>query len=51
MKLSQVFWAFIFPPFAVAHKGCLTMLVVLFLALLGWLPGVIAVFLILNNEK
>ena len=41
----------IFPPFAVANRGCATMLIVFLFTLLGWIPGVIFAFLICINDK
>ena len=42
----------IFPPLAVADKGCLSMLAVLLFTIFGWLPGVIlALFLCLDDRK
>jgi uncharacterized membrane protein YqaE (UPF0057 family) len=40
----------LFPPLAVADKGCGSFLIVFVLTLVGWVPGVIAA-LIVNGEK
>ena len=44
--LIRIILCLIFPPLAVYDKGCGTILLVLFLTLLGWLPGTIAALLI-----
>ena len=41
----------IFPPLAVANRGCATMMVVLLFTLLGWIPGVIFAFLICFSDR
>ena len=41
----------IFPPLAVANRGCATMMVVLLFTLFAWIPGVIFAFLICLNDK
>jgi len=41
----------IFPPLAVANRGCATMTIVLLFTLLGWIPGVIFAFLICLSDK
>ena len=50
MSLLRVILAIIFPPLAVVDKGCGSFLIVLLLTLLGWIPGVIAALIILNNK-
>ncbi|ARN71619.1 MULTISPECIES: YqaE/Pmp3 family membrane protein [Nonlabens] len=49
MSVWRVILAIIFPPLAVIGKGCGSILIVLILTLLGWVPGVIAALIILNN--
>ena len=39
----------LFPPFAVIDQGCGSLLIVFILTLCGWVPGVIAALVILNN--
>ena len=51
MSLLRVLLAIIFPPLAVIGKGCGSFLIVLLLTLCGWVPGVIAALIILNNPK
>ena len=51
MSLLRVILAIIFPPLAVVDKGCGSFLIVLLLTLLGWIPGVLAALIILNNKK
>lgn len=49
MSLVRVLLAILFPPLAVADKGCGSFLIVFILTLLGWVPGVIAALVILNK--
>ena len=51
MSLIRFFLSTLFPPLAVYDKGCGSILIVLILTLLGWIPGVIAALIILNNPK
>ena len=51
MSLVRVFLSVIFPPLAVFDKGCGSILIVLILTILGWIPGVIAALIILNNSN
>ncbi len=51
MSLFRVILAIIFPPLSVIDKGCGSFLIVLILTLLGWIPGVIAALIILNNPN
>lgn len=50
MSLIRVLLAIIFPPLAVADKGCGSALIVLLLTLCGWIPGVIGALVILNKQ-
>tara|TARA_B100000242_G_C42776434_1_gene361461 strand:+ start:221 stop:385 length:165 start_codon:yes stop_codon:yes gene_type:complete len=51
MNLSQVLLSIIFPPIAVIGYGCGSELIVFILTLCGWVPGVIAAIIIINNTK
>lgn len=41
----------LFPPLSVIDKGCGSIMIVFILTLFGWVPGVIAALVILNNNK
>lgn len=41
----------LFPPLSVIDKGCGSILIVFILTFFGWVPGVIAALVILNNNK
>ena len=49
MSFWRVVLSILFPPLAVIDKGCGSVLIVLILTFLGWIPGVIAALIILNN--
>ena len=49
MSFFRVLLAILFPPLAVLGKGCGSFLIVLLLTFCGWVPGVIAALVILNN--
>lgn len=49
MSLFRVLLAIVFPPLSVLDKGCGSILIVLLLTVCGWIPGVIAALVILNN--
>lgn len=51
MNIWRVLLAILFPPLAVIDKGCGSVLIVLILTVLGWIPGVIAALIILNNPN
>lgn len=51
MSLFRVILSIIFPPLAVCDKGCGSFLIVFILTVCGWIPGVIAALVILNNPK
>jgi len=51
MSFWRVLLSIIFPPLAVIDKGCGSVLIVFILTVLGWIPGVIAALIILNNPK
>ena len=50
MSLFRVRLSIIFPPLAVYDRGCGSILIVLLLTCLGWIPGVIAALIILNKH-
>ncbi len=49
MSVWRVLLSILFPPLAVYDRGCGSILIVLILTLLGWVPGVIAALIILNR--
>ena len=49
MSIWRVLFAILFPPLSVLDKGCGSVLIVLLLTICGWVPGVIAALVILNN--
>jgi len=51
MGCFRVLLCIICPPFAVIDKGCGSVIIVLILTVLGWIPGVLAALIILNNPK
>ncbi len=51
MSLFRVILSIIFPPLAVYDRGCGSILIVLILTCIGWIPGVIAALIILNKNK
>ena len=51
MSCIRVLLAIIFPPLAVIDKGCGSFLITLILTCCGWVPGVIAALVILNNNN
>lgn len=51
MSIIRVILSIIFPPLAVIDKGCGSILIVFLLTLCGWVPGVIAALVILNNTN
>jgi uncharacterized membrane protein YqaE (UPF0057 family) len=46
MSFWRVLLAIVMPPLAVLDKGCGAVLIVL-----GWIPGILAALIILNNPK
>lgn len=50
MSVFRVILSILFPPLAVYDRGCGSILIVLILTLLGWVPGVIAALIILNKN-
>jgi len=51
MTIWNAILAIIFPPLAVIDKGCGSVFIVFLLTLAGWIPGVLAALIILNNPK
>ncbi|MBA5629946.1 YqaE/Pmp3 family membrane protein [Moheibacter lacus] len=51
MGIGRVILSIIFPPLAVLDKGCGSIIIVTILTFLGWIPGVIAALVILNNPN
>ena len=51
MSCLRVVLAIIFPPLSVIDKGCGSVLIGFILTILGWIPGVIAALIILNNPN
>jgi uncharacterized membrane protein YqaE (UPF0057 family) len=51
MSVFRVILSIIFPPVAVYDRGCGSILIVLLLTCIGWVPGVIAALVILNKNK
>lgn len=51
MSFWRVLFAILFPPLSVIDKGCGSVLIVFILTIAGWIPGVIAALIILNNPK
>ncbi|APS38717.1 hypothetical protein AO058_07390 [Salegentibacter sp. T436] len=51
MSVWRVILSVLFPPLAVYDRGCGSILIVLILTILGWIPGVIAALIILNNPR
>ena len=49
MSLVRLLLAIIFPPLAVIDRGCGSFILVLILTCFGWIPGVIAALIILND--
>lgn len=49
MSCLRVLLALLFPPLAVLDKGCGSVIIVALLTCAGWIPGVIAALIILNN--
>jgi uncharacterized membrane protein YqaE (UPF0057 family) len=49
MSCWRVLLAIVFPPLAVIDKGCGSIIIVTILTLFGWIPGVIAALIIINQ--
>lgn len=51
MSVFRVILAIIFPPLAVYDRGCGSILIVLILTCLAWIPGVLGALIILNKNQ
>ncbi|MDG1385348.1 MAG: YqaE/Pmp3 family membrane protein [Flavobacteriaceae bacterium] len=51
MTIWRVLVSIFFPPIAVFDKGCGSIVIVFLLTICGWVPGVIAALVILNNPN
>jgi len=51
MSVWRVILAVILPPLAVYDRGCGSILIVLILTIIGWVPGIIAALIILNKNE
>lgn len=51
MSIFRVILSVLFPPLAVLDKGLGSILIVFVLTMIGWVPGVIAALVILNNPN
>ncbi|MBA22497.1 MAG: YqaE/Pmp3 family membrane protein [Flavobacteriales bacterium] len=51
MSLIRVLLSILFPPLAVIDQGCGSIVIVFILTICGWVPGVIAALVILNNTN
>ena len=51
MSFWRVLLSIILPPLAVLDKGCGSIVIVTILTICGWVPGVIAALIILNNPN
>ncbi|ARV12547.1 YqaE/Pmp3 family membrane protein [Gilvibacter sp. SZ-19] len=51
MSIWRVLLSILFPPLAVIDKGCGSIVIVLILTICGWVPGVVAALIILNNPE
>lgn len=51
MYFWRVLLSIIFQPLAVIDQGCGSILIVFLLTCAGWIPGVIAALVILNNRR
>lgn len=51
MDFGRAILALVFPPLAVLDKGCGSIFIVVILTLFGWIPGVFAALIILNNTN
>ena len=51
LSFWRVLLSILLPPLAVLDKGCGSIIIVLLLTFAGWVPGVIAALVILNNPK
>ncbi len=50
MSCTRVILAIIFPPLAVIDQGCGSIIITTILTACGWVPGVLAALIILNDK-
>lgn len=50
MSILRVLLSILFPPLAVYDQGCGSIVIVLILTIMGWIPGVLAALIILNKR-
>ncbi|MFC2120865.1 YqaE/Pmp3 family membrane protein [Bacteroidota bacterium] len=51
MSCLRLILSIVFPPLAVIDQGCGSVILVFILTICGWVPGVIAALIILNNPR
>ena len=51
MSFERVLLSIITPPFSVLDNGCGSFIIVFILTICGWVPGIIAALVILNNSN
>ena len=51
LSFWRVLLSIVFPPLAVIDQGCGSIIIVFLLTLCGWVPGIIAALVILNNPE
>ncbi len=51
MSVWRVLLCIIFPPLAIIDKGCGSIILVIILTFMGWIPGVLAALIINNKDK
>ena len=51
LNFWRVLLSILFPPLSVLDQGCGSIIIVFLLTLCGWVPGVIAALVILNNPE
>lgn len=50
MGIGRALLCILFPPLAVLDKGCGTVLIVLLLTMIGWVPGVIGALVVCTKS-
>ncbi len=50
MGCGRLILAILLPPLAVLDKGCGAVIVVTLLTIMGWIPGIIGVFVLASME-
>jgi len=51
MSIWRILLSIFLPPLAVYDRGCGSIIIVLLLPIVGWVPGTIAALVILNNPE